>query len=408
MLRIYTSLLLLLLTDIPNCNADYLKLSDNLEEPQNLGFCIDILGPSWALNCSLPLHVHSCKPSSEEPRDMLFELDGNLVRSDRYSASCEYVSNTTENTGCVTVMDASMGDMPLGSVMMADCADLPTQQFVYNDTTEAIHLIANDTLCLSAGNESSAAGPVYVKRSLTMVPCGSNSILEAWSMWDPFEDVDGDDNTTRTDDGADAVDGDDVDVVDHVSYMGEPLPLTIYDGNGCDASNVVYTGSITDLFVMEQDVFCETGFVYMPNRTQTFHLKHEVVTCGSPAEGMPDAVYWNWYACTTEDCSDCDSEDLRLTHYTDWSYFTPPNPSVGMCLYYTNEHLVNDEVILDPRYREFVAGTNEEDIKAYWDLFLDNSCIADGPPGDTSSGTTMTGALVALGAAVSVASYYLY
>jgi hypothetical protein len=209
-----------------------------------------------------------------------------------------------------------------------------------------------------------------------------------------------------------------------IRYEGQPIPYTLYgQGNGCVASNALYTASTTGLFVMEEGVLCETDVM----DGSTMYTKNVLTTCRGTDEGMPDAIYWDVYSCTTDDCSDCE-ETPEANMYLNWTSFTAPNPNVDTCMQWTvnaadEEQLAGDFpefANITEGYELIDPGTSEEDVKAFWGIYIDNSCIADdaayyGPhgedTGDTSSGIRgMPGAFMALGTAAfaAIAGNYMY
>ena len=132
-----------------------IHLADNLDEPDELGYCIDTQGRGRTERAQL----HSCKPDSEDSRnrDVLFSLDEATGRIEHE----EYAGT------CLTV-NAPGAETELGLLPCRD--DDPRQRFAHDDESGTIHPADDSTLCLSGGAESSAAGP-FMSRPLVIRGC---------------------------------------------------------------------------------------------------------------------------------------------------------------------------------------------------------------------------------------------
>ena len=176
------------------------SLTDNLMEPFGNGFCIDIIGRQPTLNCSVPLHVHSCKPTwPDDGLDQQFMYDAAMMRLQAagYTADCMLINSTDHNhddghssNGCVQVI----GEAKVGSnVILANCSDgmmsNPSQMFMYNNETQSFFTkTVNDTdLCLTAGRQMNDAGPMFKRRALTLEECatddGSGDNTTLYQQW---------------------------------------------------------------------------------------------------------------------------------------------------------------------------------------------------------------------------------
>lgn len=131
--------------------APVIYLADNLDEKDELGWCIDTVGRGF----SEKLHTHSCKPR------------GGDVQFSYNDESSQIISATYENK-CATLLDEIKAGTTLG---LLDCAaDESAQQFVYDAETGNIHPKSDEALCLAAGEASKSAGP-FMSRGLELVVC---------------------------------------------------------------------------------------------------------------------------------------------------------------------------------------------------------------------------------------------
>lgn len=128
-------------------------LADNLDEQDNLGFCIDTVGRGFAER----LHTHSCKPRGG---DVQFDYD---------RAAKRIVSAAYEGKCATLLAPAAAG----GSLGLLDCSDTdPLQTFDYDGDAMEFRPGGSPDLCLAAGPESRTAGP-FMSRSLELAPCAS-------------------------------------------------------------------------------------------------------------------------------------------------------------------------------------------------------------------------------------------
>ncbi len=128
-------------------------LSDNLDEPDHLGWCLDTVGRGFSEH----LHAHSCKPQG-----------GNVQFS--YNETTQQIVSATYTGKCATLLAPAADGGALGLV---DCS--PTsllQVFTYRKENAEFRPVDDDSLCLVVGTTSRAAGP-YMSRSLQLAPCAS-------------------------------------------------------------------------------------------------------------------------------------------------------------------------------------------------------------------------------------------
>lgn len=137
----------------------YLKA--NLDENQNLGWCIDTIGRGF----NTELHAHSCKPRGGDVQFTLL-VDTGQIQSVAFSSYC------------ITVVDANHATVPLG---LTECDNAAQNQlFDYDSDTNNIHPQSDTSLCLTVGDESRSAGP-FMSRDLLLLACqGSDAELRTW------------------------------------------------------------------------------------------------------------------------------------------------------------------------------------------------------------------------------------
>ena len=141
--------------------APVIHLADNLDEKDELGWCIDTLGRGW----SEQLQTHSCKPQGG---DVQFSYD----KETRQIMSVEFPGK------CATLHEAAAAGV---SFDLLDCsATSAVQMFIYNAETLEFMPEGDRSLCIAAGAESKSAGP-FMSRVLELVPCEStDASLKQW------------------------------------------------------------------------------------------------------------------------------------------------------------------------------------------------------------------------------------
>ncbi len=133
--------------------APVIFLVDNLDEQDNLGFCIDTVGRGFAEK----LHTHSCKPRGG---DVQFDYD----RASRRIVSATYAGK------CATLQAPAAAGVSLG---LLDCSEASAGQiFDYDGAALEFRPGADRSLCLVAGAQSRTAGP-FMARSLGLAPCSA-------------------------------------------------------------------------------------------------------------------------------------------------------------------------------------------------------------------------------------------
>jgi len=133
--------------------APVIYLADNLDEKDELGWCIDTLGRGW----SEQLQTHSCKPQGG---DVQFSYN----KETRQIMSVEFPGK------CATLHEAAAAGV---SFDLLDCSSTSADQlFIYNAETLEFIPEGDRSLCIAAGAESRTAGP-FMSRNLELAPCAS-------------------------------------------------------------------------------------------------------------------------------------------------------------------------------------------------------------------------------------------
>ncbi|MGI9402780.1 MAG: hypothetical protein ACR2O0_16100 [Rhizobiaceae bacterium] len=136
-------------------------LADNLDEKDQLGWCIDTLGRGF----SEQLQVHSCKPRGGDVQ-FSFDIQSRQIRSVEFDGKCMTLSAPDNEA------------VPFG---LKDClSEEPKQQFLFDESSGQIRLASDETQCVSAGANSRTAGP-FMSRDLKLTPCAqTDDLLRRW------------------------------------------------------------------------------------------------------------------------------------------------------------------------------------------------------------------------------------
>ena len=144
-----------------------IHLADNLDEKDNLGWCIDTVGRGFAER----LHAHSCKPRGGDVQ-FSYNIETLNILSVPYENKCVTIENTIQTTDESKSTDSDSIDPTNNTeLMLLDCvADDVSQHFIYDTETLSFHPQNNLELCLSVGDVSRSAGP-YMSRNLQLDIC---------------------------------------------------------------------------------------------------------------------------------------------------------------------------------------------------------------------------------------------
>ncbi len=138
-----------------------IHLADNLDEQDQLGWCIDTRGNGF----NQTLHTHSCKPSGG---DVQFTYNAQTLQI----CSAEFLGFCVEMSGGPAAgTGLSLVDNDTASA---------NQRFVYSEDSGEFRPQEATDLCLAAGDTSNAAG-IYMARSLTLELSSATDVsLKRW------------------------------------------------------------------------------------------------------------------------------------------------------------------------------------------------------------------------------------
>ena len=136
-------------------------LADNLDEKDNLGWCIDTLGRGW----SEQLQTHSCKPQGGDVQFFYNPVTSQIV-------SAEFVGK------CVTLHEKAAAGVTFD---LLNCSPTSVEQlFTYSTDSSEFSPKSDPNLCVVAGVVSKAAGP-FMSRVLELAPCiATDTRLKQW------------------------------------------------------------------------------------------------------------------------------------------------------------------------------------------------------------------------------------
>lgn len=140
--------------------APVIYLKDNLDEKDNLGFCIDTVGRGQSDRA----HIHSCKPQGGDVQ-FIHEVETGHIMSAEYDNLClEVVPTSDDNV----------------EFHLSTCDNKPLQNFTFDEETAELHLTDDYSLCLAAGDASRSAGP-FMSRDLQLHTC--NDLDDTLKQW---------------------------------------------------------------------------------------------------------------------------------------------------------------------------------------------------------------------------------
>ena len=151
-------------------SAPYIVLSDNLDEPNGFGFCIDTYGRGK----SDLMQTHTCKPAKAgQPRN----YSGNDTRF-IYDASTGRIASYAFEGLCMQALVAKGWTV----FALLNCSDHPRQKFVFNSSDGTLRLSEDKNQCVTVADKTVPAGP-WVKRSLVLHECDSaKAALKKWTI----------------------------------------------------------------------------------------------------------------------------------------------------------------------------------------------------------------------------------
>lgn len=149
--------------------APYIVLSENLDEPNGYGFCLDTYGPGQ----SELMHTHSCKPKT--PKGTPKNDSGHDVRFE-YDPATQKIRSYAFEGQCMQVLIAK-GKSEFG---LLKCSDHPHQKFIYKLTDKTLRLNNDQNYCITVDSKTTEAGP-WVKRALKLAECSkTEATLKQW------------------------------------------------------------------------------------------------------------------------------------------------------------------------------------------------------------------------------------
>jgi len=165
-------------------------LAENLDESQQLGYCIDISGFKASINCGAT-QVHSCKTQGDDTQ-FKYDAAAKAIKAVNYDGSCSAGSG-----GCLSVLTSVAAGSKL---QVTTCDGSALQTFVYGSSGEFVVGGGGSTLCLVAGAASRPAGK-FMARDLTLAACSStDKTLKTWTVIDASGSkvIGGDGKATQT------------------------------------------------------------------------------------------------------------------------------------------------------------------------------------------------------------------
>lgn len=136
--------------------APVIYLEDNLDEVQNLGYCLDTVGRGL----SDRMHAHSCKPQGGDVQ-FVYDDEAKRIESHAFPGLCMEIGED-------------------GGFRLLDCSESPAQTVVFDAETGLLHPGGIDELCIGTGPDSRQAGP-FQSRDLVINACNAlPSELKTW------------------------------------------------------------------------------------------------------------------------------------------------------------------------------------------------------------------------------------
>ena len=138
-----------------------IHLANNLDEQDQLGYCIDTRGKGF----NEELHAHSCKPSGGDVQ-FFYNKETLQICSVGYIGFCIEMPGGASKGMSLRLVESNMSSSD--------------QKFIYNEDSGEFVPEANLTLCLAVGETSAAAG-IYMSRSLTLELSSETDVkLKQW------------------------------------------------------------------------------------------------------------------------------------------------------------------------------------------------------------------------------------
>ncbi|MEO9273237.1 ricin-type beta-trefoil lectin domain protein [Marinomonas sp. 5E14-1] len=143
-------------------------LADNLDEDQQLGWCIDTVGAGF----NEKMHAHSCKTETENKTDPR----ANDIKFAYNDVTGQIESKIFENK-CMDFSEPTSKKTPFG---LLDCSSSETQKFSFDEMKGQISLSSDPLLCVAVAQTSKKAGP-FMSRDLITEKCDAvDSVYLTW------------------------------------------------------------------------------------------------------------------------------------------------------------------------------------------------------------------------------------
>lgn len=147
--------------------APVIYLSNNLDEKDKLGYCIDTVGRGL----SDSLHLHSCKPRGGDVQ-FIYDVGTGQIKSATFDNLCAEISSK----------DAVADDATMGDLKLVKCQNTIMQKFTYDDNSAQFRTQGIDNFCLASAGESRQAGP-FMARDLVIGLCSAiPTHLKSWTI----------------------------------------------------------------------------------------------------------------------------------------------------------------------------------------------------------------------------------
>lgn len=147
--------------------------------------------------------------------------------------------------------------------------------------------------------------------------------------------------------------------------FADGVPFTGFDGNSeCEAGTEFLTGTALSLTLVDENAVCEETEYTIDDETFTLYTGI-VLSC------LSTGISKNYYFCN-EGCTKCDDEPFQ--------FGTESWDDDGPC--YSNSATVGteDETMVLTSSWSFDSSADKDDIQAFLDFAMENTCIGDGPP----------------------------
>jgi hypothetical protein len=149
----------------------YIVLSDNLDEPNGYGFCIDTM----SLGLNDLMHSHTCKPAQEGAERNSNQHDVRFM----YKADSMQIESYAFEGLCMQALLASGRDAVFA---LLECSNAPRQKFVYEQDDKTLRLEEDQAQCVGVVSETAPAGP-WVARGLVLASCDElEDSLKQWTV----------------------------------------------------------------------------------------------------------------------------------------------------------------------------------------------------------------------------------